>query len=72
MITLSVVLGQGDHMVTMVVEFLVVDLLFAYNAIIDRPLTKKTRMVTIVYYLTIKFLTPIGIGYIKVDQATER
>ena len=29
-------------------------------------------MVTAVYCLTIKFLTPTGVGYVKIDQATAR
>ena len=31
---------------------------------------KKTNMVSIIYYLTIKFPTPTGVGYIKADQVT--
>ena len=31
---------------------------------------KKTNMVIAVYFLTVKFLTPTRIEYIKVDQAT--
>ena len=50
-------------------DFLVIDQPSAYNAIISRLLMKKTNMVTTIYCLTIKFLTLIGIGYIKVDQA---
>ena len=33
---------------------------------------KKTNMITIVYYLTIKFLTPTKIRYVKANQATAR
>ena len=33
---------------------------------------KKISMVTVVYCQTVKFLTPTGIGYVKVDQATTR
>ena len=51
-------------------KFLVVDLPSVYNAIISRPLMKRTNMVTAIYYLTVKFPTPTEIGYIKVDQAT--
>ena len=53
-------------------DFLVVDQPYAYNAIIERPLMKKTNMVSVVYCLTVKFSTPTGVGYIKVDQATAR
>ena len=33
---------------------------------------KKTNLVSVVYYLTVKFPTPTGVGYIKADQATVR
>ena len=53
-------------------DFFVVDQPSVYNAIIGRPLMKKTNMVSVVYCLTVKFSTPTGVGYIKVDQATAR
>ena len=33
---------------------------------------KKTNMVSTVYCLTVKFPTPTGVGYIKLDQVTAR
>ena len=33
---------------------------------------KKTNMVSVVYCFTVKFSTPTGVGYIKVNQATAR
>ena len=48
-------------------QFLIVDQPSAYNAIIDRPLMKKISMVTVVYCLTIKFPTPIGVGDVKAN-----
>ena len=68
-IILLVTIGQGEHIFTMMVDFLIVDQPSTYNAIIGRPLMKKTNMVTVVYCLTVKFLTPVGVGYIKIDQA---
>ena len=56
----------------MMVNFLVVDQSSAYNAIIGRPLMKKTNMVSAVYCLIVKFSTPTGVEYIKADQATAR
>ena len=75
LITLLVVLGQGDHTVTIEIKFLVVDLPSAYNVIIGRPLMKKTNMVTTIYYLTVKFLTLTGLDTSKLikplhDNAT--
>ena len=71
-IMLPVTLGQGEHTITVIADFLIVDQSSTYNAIISRPLMKKTSMVTTVYSLTIKFSTSIVIGYIKTDQATSR
>ena len=65
-------IDQGEHTATEMVDFLVVDHPSSYNAIIGRPLMKKTNMVSAVYYPTVKFLTPIGVGYIKADQAMAR
>ena len=71
-ITLPIIIGQGEHIVTEMADFLVVDQSSAYNAIIGRPLMKKTNMVSAIYCFTVKFLTPIGVGYIKADQAMAR
>ena len=71
-IILPITIGQGEHTITEMVDFLVVDQPSTYNAIIDRPLIKKTKMVSAVYYLTVKFPTLTGVGYIKVDQAMAR
>ena len=71
-ITLPVTINQGEHTMTVMIDFLVVDQPSTYNAIISRPLMKKTNMVTSVYCLTVKFPTPTRIKYIKTDQAMAR
>ena len=71
-ITLPITIGQGKHTTTVTTDFLLVDQPSAYNAIIGRPLMKKTNMVSTVYCLTVKFPTPTEVGYIKADQATAR
>ena len=43
-ITLPITIGQGEHTTTVTADFLVVDQPSAYNAIIGRPLMKKTNM----------------------------
>lgn len=43
-----------------------------YNAIIGRPLMKKTKMVSSVYYLMINFPTPMGIGFVRANQLEAR
>lgn len=40
---------------------------YGYNTIFGRPMMNAMQMVTAVYYLTIKFLTPIGIGFVRED-----
>ena len=71
-ITLPIIIGQGEHTITVMADFLVVNQPSTYNAIIDQPLMKKTNMVTTVYCLTIKFSTHTGVGYIKANQAMAR
>ena len=62
LINLPITLGTRDNVVTKEVQFLIVNQPSAYNAIIGRPLMKKTSIVTVVYCLTIKFPIPIGVG----------
>ena len=71
-IALLITIGQGEHTITVMIDFLVIDQTSTYNAIIGRPLMKKTNMVTAVYCLTVKFPTPIRVRYIKKDQAMAR
>lgn len=44
----------------------------AYNTMFGRPLIKEMEMVTVIYFLTIKFPTPTGIGFIKGDMEKTR
>ena len=69
-ITLPITLEHGEHAITIMADFLVVDQPSTYNDIIGRPLMKKTSMVTTVCCLTVKFFTPTRISYIKANQAT--
>ena len=71
-ITLPITISQGEHTVIEMADFLVVDQPSTYNAIIGRPLMKKTNMVSVVYYLMIKFPNPTRVGYIKIDQVMAR
>ena len=69
---MPITIDQGEYTVTEMADFLVVDQPSTHNAIIGRPLMKKTNMVFAVYCLTVKFPTPTRIGYIKADQAIVR
>lgn len=51
---------------------MVVEQPMSYNAIFGRPIMKATQIVTIVYYITVKFPTLTGIGFIIVDLEKSR
>ena len=61
-ITLPVVVGSYPQQVTKSVNFLVVDCLFSYNAIIGRPTLNSWKAVTSTYHLSVKFPTECEIG----------
>lgn len=71
-VTLPVTLGQGEHKFTVLACFLVVDQPSAYKAILGLPLMKLTQMVTAVFCLTMKFLTPTRIGYVRADRTAAK
>ena len=48
-IMLPVMLRQGEHTMTVMADFLIINQPLAYNTIIGRPLMKKISMVTVVY-----------------------
>ena len=64
-ITLPITIDQGEHTVTVMADFLVVDQPSAYNVIIGWPQMKKTNMITAVYCFIVKFSIPTGVRYIK-------
>ena len=56
-VTLPVVVGAYPQQVTKNVNFLVVDCLFSYNAIIGRLTLNSWKVVTSTYHLSVKFST---------------
>ena len=62
-ITLPVVVGSYLQQITKSVNFLVVDCLSSYNAIIGRPTLNSWKAVTSTYHLSVKFTTEYGIGH---------
>ena len=71
-ITLPVVVGAYPQQITKEVNFLVVDCLSFYNAIIGRPTLNSWKTVTSTYHLSVKFLTKYGIGQMQGDQLAAR
>ena len=70
--TLPVVVGAYLQQVTRDVNFLVVDCLFSYNAIIGRPTLNSWKAVTSTYHLLVKFPTKYGVGQVQGDQLAVR
>ena len=71
-VTLPVVVGSYPQQITRSVNFLVVDCLSSYNAIIGRPTLNSWKTVTFTYHLSVKFPTEYGIGQVRGDQLVAR
>ena len=71
-ISLPVVVGAYPQQITRNVNFLVVDCLSSYNAIIGRLTLNSWKVVTSTYHLSIKFPTEHGIGQVQGDQLAAR
>ena len=67
-VTLPVTIGNYPQQITKDVTFLVVDCLFAYNAILGRPTLNSWKVVTSTYHLMIKFPTEYRVGEVRGDQ----
>ena len=71
-IMLPVVVEAYPQQVTRNVNFLVVDCLSSYNAIIGRPTLNNWKAVTSIYHLLVKFLMEYGVGEVQGDQPAAR
>jgi ribonuclease HI len=71
-IPLPVTVGTVPRLSTVMVDFLVIDRPFAYNAIMGRPALNKLRAATSTYHLMMKFPTEEGVGVVRGDQLTAR
>lgn len=71
-IVLPIAVGSIPNHVTMMVDFLIMNVLSKYNAIIGRRTLKKLRVITSTYHLKMKFQTANEIGEVKGDQVVAR
>ena len=63
-IKLVVTLGEGPQTVIIVINFLVVNYLLAYNGVLGRPLWRALKGVMSVHCLRMKFPTTVGTGQV--------
>ncbi|XP_058106521.1 uncharacterized protein LOC131249775 [Magnolia sinica] len=67
-IFLPVTAGEGQHQVTLMVDFLVVNVPSVHNVILGRPFLNAMRVVVSTYHLMMKFPAEGGICYLRGDQ----
>lgn len=70
--TLPVTIGEEPRSKTVMVTFLVVRLLSAYNVILGRPTLNKLRAIISTYHQTIKFLTCAEVEEVRSDHRESR
>ena len=59
-------------MTTVVIDFLALNYLSAFNGVLGRPLLKALKVVTSTHCLTIKFPTTVGAGQVQGRQRDSR
>ncbi|KAK3009069.1 hypothetical protein RJ639_015084 [Escallonia herrerae] len=71
-IALPVAIGTPPAQANFMLDFVVVRVPSAYNAILGRPALNQLQAVVSTYHLKMKFPTEHGIGEVKGDQTTAR
>ncbi|KAK3018757.1 hypothetical protein RJ639_004243 [Escallonia herrerae] len=71
-IALPVAIGTPPAQANFMLDFVVVKVPSAYNAILGRPALNRLQAVVSTYHLKMKFPTDHGIGEVKGDQTTAR
>ncbi|KAK3006408.1 hypothetical protein RJ639_015549 [Escallonia herrerae] len=71
-IALPVSIGTPPTQENLMLDFVVVRVPSAYNAILGRPALNQLQAIVSTYHLKIKFPTEYGIGEVKGDQTTSR
>ncbi|XP_058075973.1 uncharacterized protein LOC131224689 [Magnolia sinica] len=70
-ISLPVTVGEGQHQVTLMVDFLVVNVPSVHNDILGRPSLNVMRAVVSTYHLMMKFPAEGRIGYLRENSSIE-
>ena len=71
-ISLPMTLGEYSRQSCVMANFLVIDQLSTFNAVLGRPSLRELKAITSVYHLLIKFPTPHGVGEFKGGQQKAR
>jgi len=71
-VTLPLMVSDYPQQITKDVTFLVVNCLFAYNAILGQPTLNFWKAVTLTYHLMIKFPIKYRVGEVRGDQEATR
>ena len=64
-IKLHVTLGEDLASATQMADFVIIDHPSCYNVVIGRPILRDMRVVTSIYYLSMKFPTHVGVGCVR-------
>ncbi|XP_058111327.1 uncharacterized protein LOC131254355 [Magnolia sinica] len=67
-ISLPVIAEEGQHQVTLLIDFLVVNVPSVHNVILGQPSLSTMRAVVSTYHLMMKFPAEGGAGYLRGDQ----
>ena len=71
-ITLPMMVGEYPRESWVMADFLVIDKLLVFNAVLNRPSLRALKAITNIYHLLMKFPTPNGVGQVRGNQEKAR
>ncbi|KAM6569115.1 hypothetical protein CsatB_017100 [Cannabis sativa] len=71
-IRLPLTVGQASRSITVMTQFLVIDVPSAFNVMLGRPALYDLKAVTLIFHSCIKFLTKNGVGCLRGNQQVVR
>ena len=71
-IKLAITLGEPPQIATVVINFLAVNYISAFNRILNRQLLMAPKAVTSIHYLTMKFPIAVGTRQVRGRQRDSR